>query len=179
MSVSGISAQNLAVYQAQQAQQTQQARSGRTQLQQEFQQLGQDLQSGNLSGAQADFSTLQQIAPGGSTAATTSSNSISQEFTQLGQDLKSGNLSAAQQDYSKVQQDYQSAHGTHHYHHHGGGGSSDQVNQLFQQLGQELQSGSLSTAQQSYSTLQQDLMFNQSNGLFSAQPTTPSISATA
>ncbi len=143
-----------------------------------FSNSGTNLQSGNLSAAQTEFSTLRQTAPGGSTATTTGSNSISQEFTQLGQDLQSGNLSAAQQDYSKLQQNSQSTQSAHH-HHHGGGGSSDQVNQLFQQLGQELQSGSLSTAQQSYSTLQQDLLLNQSNGLFSGQPTTPSISAIA
>ena len=33
------------------------------QIQQEFHQLGQDLQSGNLSAAQSDFATLQQLQP--------------------------------------------------------------------------------------------------------------------
>jgi len=89
-----------------------------------------------------------------------------QEFQQLGQDLQSGNLSAAQQDYAKLQQDSPIAVKSliHHRHPHrmGGGESgsnngSSQVSQLFSELGQELQSGNVSAAQQAYSSLLQDL----------------------
>ncbi|MFZ0284234.1 MAG: hypothetical protein WAL32_03305 [Terriglobales bacterium] len=137
--------------------------SSKQQFQQEFQQLGQALQSGNLSAAQADFATLQQNSPSSSTTASSSSNPIAQAFSQLGKDLQSGNLSAAQQDFSNIQQNTQStqtqstqAH--HHHHHHGGGaGSGEQSNitQEFAQLGQDLQAGNVSAAQQAYSAVQQ------------------------
>ena len=97
------------------------------QIRDEFKQLGQDLQSGNLSQAQQDFTALSQNLPGASqsssvvssttaasgTAATgttgatgnsTNSSSLLQEFNQLGQALQSGNLQVAQQDYSAIQQ---------------------------------------------------------------------------
>jgi len=125
-------------------------------FQKELQQLGQDLQAGNLSAAQSDFATLQQNSP---TAAASSSTSIAQAFSQLGKDLQSGNLSAAQQDFSTIHQDAQShaAHG-HHHHHHGGGGAGSSQNTLSQELallGQDLQAGNLSAAQQAYNTVQQ------------------------
>jgi len=180
MSVSGIASHSVVAYNMQQAQ------NQRVKMQQEFQQLGQDLQSGNLPAAQSDLSTLQQLTPqSDSTSSTQSSNPITQEFSQLAQDLKSGNLSSAQADYSKLQQNLQSegtrAHHSHHHHNGGGSSAASEVNQLFQQLGQELQAGSLSTAQQTYATLQQDFQLNQTSGLFSGQksPTTTGISATA
>jgi outer membrane protein assembly factor BamD (BamD/ComL family) len=131
----------------------------------EFQQLGQDLQSGNLAAAQTDFATLQQMQPQSTSSSSTQSTSpISQDFSQLATDLKAGNTTAAQQDYAKIQQDFQSqgtqAQAHHHHHHHGGGSDQSQsnaVSQLFSQLGQALQSGNLSTAQQAYATLQQDI----------------------
>src|ERR1700680_3471331 len=82
------------------------------QIQSEFQQLGRDLQSGNLAQAQSDFTTLSQNLPGfnqtspppptatpAATASTgaTPTNTVAQAFTQLAHDLQSGNLSAAQQ----------------------------------------------------------------------------------
>lgn len=154
---------------------------------QEFQQLGKDLQSGNLSAAQSDFAALQQNgSKAGSAASSQNSNPIAQDFTQLSQDLQSGNLSAAQTDYTKVQQDFQNQASQtqtqphhHHHHHHGGGGESgtNSISQLFSQLGQDLQSGNLSSAQQAYSSLQQDFqLFSPSNGQSSAQPSTQSSS---
>ncbi|HUO24419.1 MAG TPA: hypothetical protein VMU61_02060 [Candidatus Aquilonibacter sp.] len=127
---------------------------------QEFQQLGQDLQSGNLSAAQSDFATLQQsVSPSGTGSATQSTNPITQAFGQLGQDLQSGDLTAAQQDYSNLTQDLQNQSGQihHHHHHHGGGGQNNTLEQDFDQLGQDLQSGNLSAAQQAYGSLQQGL----------------------
>jgi outer membrane protein assembly factor BamD (BamD/ComL family) len=158
MSLSGISSSSLFSYETQN-----QNQNKLQQFQQEFQQLGEDLQSGNLSAAQTDFATLQQMAPQGtSSTSSTSSNPLEQAFQQLGQDLQSGNISAAQQDYSNIQQDFQSqaqhAHG-HHHHHSGDDNNSEmsQISQAFQQLGQALQSGNLSTAQQAYTTLQQEI----------------------
>lgn len=159
MSVSGISS-SLFEYGEQSIQNNQQ------QIQQEFQQLGQDLESGNLSAAQSDFATLQQLGPqSNSTSSTQSNNPIAQAFNQLAQDLQSGNLSAAQQDFKTIQQDFQNqaaqfesqssqSQGTQGHHHHGGGDNSE-ISQLFDQLGQALQSGNLSTAQQVFGTLQQ------------------------
>ena len=55
----------------------------------------------------------------------------------------------------------------HHHHQGGGGGGASAISQLMQELGQDLQTGSLSAAQQAYSTLQQDFQqFAQSSGLF-------------
>lgn len=137
---------------------TQSIQNKRQQFQQEFQQLGQDLQAGNLTAAQADFATLQQSGPqANSTSASQSRNPLAQAFNQLSQDLQSGNVAAAQQDYATIQQDFKNQAGQgHHHHHHGGGGSgANSISQLLQQLGQSLQSGNLSSAQQEYNTLQQ------------------------
>jgi hypothetical protein len=140
--------------------------------QQEFQQLGQDLQAGNLSASQADFAALQQLRSLTPTSSTSSSNPIGQELTRLGKDLQAGNLSAAQQDYSQLKLDVQNQMGkTHgHHHHHGGGGGSDEMSQLMNELGQALQGGNLTTAQQAYTTLQQQFeQMIQSNGLTASQ----------
>jgi outer membrane protein assembly factor BamD (BamD/ComL family) len=176
MSVSGISSSSLFNYS------TQDVQSKMKQIQQEFQQLGQDLQSGNLSAAQADFAALQQLLPqNNSTSSTQSNNPIAQAFSQLSQDLQSGNLSAAQQDYLTIQQDFQNqaAQTQGHHHHSGGGGSgSSAISQLFEQLGQALQSGNLSTAQQVFSSLQQEFQqLSQSSGLSSTQSSSQSSSS--
>ncbi len=96
------------------------------QARQEFQQLGQDLQSGNLSVAQSDFAAPQKLGPQSKTRPSTqNSASLSQDLQQLSQDLQSGNTAAAQQDYSRLQQDFQSqALHTHRHQHHGGGSST-------------------------------------------------------
>ena len=171
MSVSGISSSSLFDYNTQSVQNKMQ------QVQQEFQQLGQDLQSGNLSAAQSDFATLQQYAPqtnSTSSSSSQSNNPIAQEFAQLGKDLQSGNTSAAQQDFATIQQDFQSkstqSQSTegHHHHHGGGGGGSgaDAISQMMSQLGQDLQSGNLTSAQQTYSSLQQEFQqFAQTSGV--------------
>jgi outer membrane protein assembly factor BamD (BamD/ComL family) len=137
---------------------------------QTFQQLGQDLQAGNLQQAEADLAQLQptfnpnQSATSSTSSTSASSNSTSstsgsasQTFNQLAQDLQSGNLSAAQSDYSTLQQNLQSGrdHFRHmhaHMHHADSG-----IQQELSQLGQALQSGNLSAAQQAYSTLSSDL----------------------
>ena len=184
MSVSGISTSSLLNFENQSVQNRFQ------QFQQEFKQLGQDLLSGNISAAQQDFATLQQLAPKNSSTSTAqSSNPIAQAFSQLSQDLQSGNLSAAQQDYAQIQQDFQSQtsgqnqmsevhHGRHH--HHDGGGESSEISQLFSALGQALQSGNLSTAQQTYASLLQDLQQSgQSTGPATQSATSSGISVSA
>jgi len=185
MSVAGIFSSGISSYNPQSIQNRMQ------QFQQEFQQLGQDLQSGNLSAAQSDFATLQQSAPqANSTTSAQGTNTIFQAFTQLSTDLQAGNTTAAQQDYATLQQDLQGqgtqSQGTHmhHHHHHGGGGGSQEnsITQMFQQLGQDLQSGQLSAAQQAYGSLQQDLQqFALTNGVAATQsgssPNSVSLSA--
>jgi hypothetical protein len=151
---------------------TQTTESRMQQFRQVFQQLGQDLQSGNLSVAQSDILILQQsVLPAASTAASSSKNRIAQDFSQLSADLKSGNISAAQKDYLAVQQDFQNR-ATHRHHHRGGGGTSgfskvlgglgqaarlvaNLGSHLLGPLGMALQSGNLSAAQQAYSAVQQ------------------------
>jgi hypothetical protein len=155
---------------------------------QEFQQLGQDLKSGNLSAAQSDITALQQnVAQQSASASTTATISasqtgsvISQDFAKLSTDLKSGNLTAAQADYTSLVQAFQSQGAQsqvsgHHHHHHAGGSDPNSASsssssttssgtssttaspaQLFTELGQALQSSNLSAAQQAYSSLQQD-----------------------
>jgi outer membrane protein assembly factor BamD (BamD/ComL family) len=176
MSVSGISSSNSVDYN------TQNIQAQMQQFRQEFQQLGQDLQSGNLSAAQADFASLQQVGPQAASTSSTQSNSpIAQAFNQLSQDLKSGNLSAAQQEYTTIQQDFQNqASQVHHHHHRGGGnGGESPVTQLLEQLGQDLQSGNVSAAQQAYNTLMQDFpQVGQTNGVGStAQSSQSSINS--
>lgn len=147
------------------------------QFQQELQQLGRDLQSGNLAQAQTDFVTLEKNSPflqaataasSGTAAATSSapsSSPIVQVFSQLSKDLQAGNLSTAQGDFATIQQDFQNAQsqsqsqsggGHHHYHFASSSSQGSPLAQLLSQLGQALQTGSLTGAQQAYSALQQD-----------------------
>jgi hypothetical protein len=178
MSLAGILSSSLFQFNSQGTQDRMQ------QFRQDFQKLGQDLQTGNLTGAQADFATLQKDGPQ-SSSSTQNSNPITQTFQQLSTDLQSGNLTKAQQDYSNLQQDFQNQASSHmqrpHHHHHSGGGSdaSSQMSQILTQLGQDLQTGNLSSAQQAYTTLQQDLQqYALANGALSG-PSNSTVSATA
>jgi predicted helicase len=180
MSVSGISSSSLFDLLG-----TESAQSQKQQLQQEIQQLGKDLSAGNLSATQADFATLQKDAPQATAAASSASNNpIAQAFQKLAQDLQSGNLSAARQDFSTIQQDVQAQRGGgHHHHSHGQDSSSAQQNpiaQLFSELGQALQSGNLTAAQQAYTTLQQDFQSAGAKGSTSnASPAAGSVQTVA
>jgi hypothetical protein len=136
------------------------------QIKTDFQQLGSDLQAGNLSQAQSDYASLSQDI---SASQTQSSNTINQDFSAVGQALQSGNLSDAQNSFSTLLHDLQQSgqvHHHHHHHHHSGGSqganssgaqASDPIAQAFDALRNALQSGDLNSAQQAYSTLQQDL----------------------
>ncbi len=153
-------------------------------IEQDFKQLGSDLQSGNLTAAQAVYFNQQQDHPQTSAASSQASaassqtsasssqtgNPIEQALNQLSQDLQAGNLTAAQQDYQTLQQDlksqaaqwFQPGQGTegswhHHHHYHNessSSGRSSQISQLTSQLGQDLQSGDLTSAQQDFTSLQ-------------------------
>ncbi len=136
------------------------------QIKTDFQQLGTDLQAGNLSQAQSDYATLSQDISGSQTQ---SNNTITRDFSALGQVLQSGNLSDAQSSFATLLQDLQQSAQVHHHHphhrHHGGSQgvnsagaqASTPITQAFDALRNALQSGDLNSAQQAYSTLQQDL----------------------
>jgi hypothetical protein len=125
---------------------------------QDFEQLGEDLQSGNVTRGQTDLTALQSDIPS-LQSSSSSPNVTSQTFNQLSQDLQSGNLSAAQSDYAALQQNLQlgAAHG-HHIHAHGSAATSalTQTQEALNQLGQALQSGNLNAAQQAYTAFQAD-----------------------
>jgi len=136
MSIIGILSSNLfASGAAQNARNLQNAASNPSQFQQirsEFRQLGEDLQAGNLTQAQADYASLSQNLPG-LTQSQGASNPVAEAFQQLGQDLQAGKLKAAQSDYSTVQQDAQQvasqARGHHHHHHRAEGGEESKSSQ--------------------------------------------------
>ena len=130
-------------------------------IQSEFQQLGQDLQAGNLSQAKADFTALSQNASG----SIQNNSSLTQAFSTLGSALQSGNLSAAQKAYSTLQQDVEQTGAAGGHNHHRSAAHAltpttslgSTFSQLLGSLGSAIQSGSLSTAQSAYSMLAQDL----------------------
>ncbi|HET6141917.1 MAG TPA: hypothetical protein VFE02_00305 [Candidatus Acidoferrales bacterium] len=157
------------------------------QIKDQFQQLGQDLQSGNLAQAQTDYATLSKEFPGATQASTTAAatagttttaaaptttaattaatgaTTLAQQFAHLGQDLQSGNLQGAQQDYTNLQQTAQQngtqqAGSYHHRGHHHHGGDF-----------QSASSASSGTAQsnpivQAFSSLAQDLQAGNLSG---------------
>ncbi len=105
-----------------------------------FKQLASSLKSGNLSGAQQAYSSLQKLMQGGQSGSQTASaqnSSFQNDFAALGQALNSGNLSQAQGDFSKIQSDLQSASSSSsaqsahrgHHHHHSSGASSGAASQ--------------------------------------------------
>ena len=161
------------------------------QTQAQFQKIGQDLQSGNLTQAQADFTTLSQQLPSSQQAANSTSagptSTLAKAFQTLGQDLQAGNLAASQADFAAIQQDTQQkgsgqTHG-HHHHHHSGAEPAQQTNGTLQQdltsLGKALQAGNLSSAQQAYSTFQTDLQQEFSNLSAATGSTTTASPTTA
>jgi hypothetical protein len=138
----------------------------------QFQQLGSDLASGNLSSAQSDFATLQAAfastgltASTSSTSSATSSNPLAQAFQQLSSDLQSGNLTGAQKDYSTIQQDMQSQFSDHSHFGHAhkigqdptlSGTNPPSQDTLFP-LSQSASALASTAAQQAYSTMAQQL----------------------
>lgn len=171
MSIVGILASNL--FAAGAAHSTQNSQNNPSKFQQiktEFQQLGEDLRSGNLRQARSDFATLSQdFPPAAQSSAAPSSNLAAQAFTQLGQDLQSGNLQAAQKDFANLQQDLQQestpevgGHGRRQHSEASQSSSSvsqqaGSIVQAFSSLSQDLQAGNLSGAQSAFTALTNDL----------------------
>ena len=191
MSITSVASSTL-LTQIYATQSTQNNQSQFQQVQTDFQQLGQDLQAGNLMGAQQDFATLQQALPNGQSQQNTASP-IAQAFTALSQALQSGNLQDAQTAFTTLQGDIQQQQGSgqvRHHHHHGGNNSSQstasaasqQTNPVataFGALSQALQSGNLSGAQTAFATLQQDLTQQFAGDLASYSGSTGSSSTAA
>ncbi len=147
MSITGIGSTNLT--------QLSNIQRNYQQVRSEFNQLGQDLQSGNLTQAQTDFVTLSQ-----SVGTELGSNSpIAKTLETIGQALQSGNLSAAQQAFSAMS----TGRNAVSHHHHQGGATQSAFQQLLSQLGQALQSGNLSAAQQAFASVQQMWQQNSTN----------------
>lgn len=146
------------------------AQNSANNFRQAFQQLGQDLQSGNIAQAETDLAALQPNAASSALSAS-SSGLVSRAWSQVAQDLQSGNLSAAQSDFAGLEQNLQRRSPVAHHHFHSGGSHSgmSQMQQLFSQLGQALQSGNLTAAQHTYTTLQTDL----SGAMFAGRSATP------
>jgi len=70
----------------------------------DWQQLGKDLQSGNLSAAQQDFSAIQTLAQGGPFGGDSFKlSNRQQDFAAIGQALQAGDLAGAQQAYAQLQ----------------------------------------------------------------------------
>ncbi len=135
-------------------------------LQQQLQQLGQALKSGNLSGAQSDFASLQKdfsqpsTTSGAASGPTSASNTVNQAFNQLASDLQSGNLAAAQKDFSTVQQDIRSREPISVMSHHSNDprrGPTSGPPQDVNPIGPSPTPGNLTGAQQAYAALQQEM----------------------
>ena len=103
------------------------AQSIARQRRQDFQQIAQSLQSGDLSGAQKAFDDFEKLTPNAA------KGPLSNDFKALGSALQTGDLGAAQQAFSQLQDDIKNTQQTaaplqpHHGHHHNdddGGGSS-------------------------------------------------------
>lgn len=134
-------------------------------FQQEFQQLGSDLQNGTLSAARQDFSRLRGLVGQGSSSSPTSSSTstsspVVQSFKQLGQDLQSGSVSAARRDYATLKQDFQKIAQSHHHHRVRDAGETSG----FDPSGLPPQSGSAASAQTAYSSLLDFQQFGQGDG---------------
>ena len=92
-------------------------RSSIHQARQDFDQLFQALQGGNLSAAQQAYSAFQQVQAGltssgtqagGTTTTGTATSAVASDWSTLGQALQSGSLSSAQDALAKLVQDAQS-----------------------------------------------------------------------
>jgi hypothetical protein len=82
--------------------------------QSDLQQLGQDLQNGDLTDAQQEFSAIQTLGQSGPFASGDAfrSSTRQQDFNAIGQALQSGNVSAAQQAFSQLESTFENRAGT-------------------------------------------------------------------
>ena len=152
-----------------------QATNPQSKIRQQIAALFQDIKAGNLSAAQSDLGTVNQLlggttstsnstdtvsATGASTSTSGQTNPLSQLLSQIGSSLQSGDITGAQSALSTFETQAQQTQGDggstpHHHHHHGGGGggSGSGVNDALAQLIQSVQSGDLTGAQNSYAAL--------------------------
>src|SRR5580698_608128 len=137
---------------------------------QDYTQLASDLQSGNLTGAQSDFTNLQQLVQAYQGPAK-SDSAIQSDFATLGQDLQSGNLTEAQSEFSQLQSDLTSAAQPQTQN------PVQQVRQDYGQLASALQSGNLTDAQSAFAALEQALQTQ--SGTSSTASSTASSSTTS
>lgn len=151
---------------------------------QDFNQLLGALQSGDVQGAQQAYAAMQQLLPGIQAATQASAgaagNAVTTDFSALGTALSSGSLSGAQDAVTKLQQDVQTyrqgnnkfgslEHAEDIYKSMqqsttsgaSANGSGASLNADMTALGQALQSGNISSAQDAYAKLQQDLQSTQ------------------
>jgi hypothetical protein len=142
------------------------------QFQKQFQQLGSDLQGGNLSTANQEFSSLQALVPGSS--ASQAQSPVVQTFNQLGRDIQSGSLPAAQQDYGTLKTDLNKIALNHSHHREHDPMETAQGND---QLGQTLQASNASTAQSAYSSLLQEVQQYRPGSLASLTPDLTTLSS--
>jgi DNA-binding FadR family transcriptional regulator len=150
---------------------------------QDYKQIGQDLQSGDLTDAQTAYSNLQQLVqayPGSSSTSSSTPTTVQTDFATLGQDLQAGNLTSSQSAFSKLQSDIaaalQPATGSSTTAATPAVSTStptpspiQQVQQDYLQLASALQSGSLTGAQSAFAALEQAL---QTQGGTSTAPAT-------
>ena len=99
----------------------------RQQRKQDFADLAQALQAGDLGGAQQAFSALQQLMVPNAVSTTSKAqtvqptngvSSIDTDLNALTQSIQSGDQIQAQSDLSKLTQDLKSIGGKGHHHHH-------------------------------------------------------------
>jgi chemotaxis protein histidine kinase CheA len=83
------------------------------QFQMNFEDLGNALQSGNLTLAQQAFATLLQGTPSNNNPQDT----IKNDFDALGKALNSGDMASAKKAFSKLEQDMQTLKTSRHHHH--------------------------------------------------------------
>jgi hypothetical protein len=117
--------------------------------------LQSSLQSGDLSGAQTAFNSLQQLlqsGPGGTTPSSNTSpnsiggNSVIQNDLQGVQSaLQSGDINAAKSAFTKLKTDLHSVGGHHGHHHKGAPAADNDVNSLLNSLTANSSSSSTDT----------------------------------
>jgi len=155
-------------------------------VRQDFEQLAGALQSGDLSGAQSAYSSIQQLlAANTSLSSSSSPNTLQSDFAALGQALSSGSLTQAQSAFSQLKSDFQAARQSRFDGANGPSQGQDQylpsssqgpnaVTQALEdytQLSSDIQSGDLTDAQTAYTSLQQ-LVGNPNPSTPTTSPTT-------
>ncbi len=144
-----------------------------SQLREQFQQLGQDLQSGNLTAAQGDFAGLQQASLAGGSSTAPANDPVTQALNQLQTDLQTGDLVGAAPKPvggAPIAVQFPRTPSVHARTPHPVGPedpTSPGSGTSLEQLGQALQSNNLSAAQQAYNSVLQGLPLSLSNGMLS------------